>query len=135
MQNPKDLNGVLGCKTLNSSAILVVACHNLQKWHSSSRHQPPTKKTNGHQKKDAKKNSTPWIPCAAENMEVALPSSFFSRFFRHEPRKPWNFPTRVLLDHTSRHAPSRHLLATVTEGSASWARSSVWLLHDAPLRR
>ena len=51
---------MLGCKTLNSSAILVFSCHSLPKWHSSSRHQPPTKKKNGHQKKKGRqKNSTP----------------------------------------------------------------------------
>ena len=47
---------MLGCRTLNSSAILVFSCHSLQKWHSSSRHQPPTKKT-APQKKP-QKNST-----------------------------------------------------------------------------
>ena len=50
---------MLGCKTLNSSAILDFSCHSLQKWHSSSRHQPPTKKNkNGHKKKGHQKNST-----------------------------------------------------------------------------
>ena len=42
---------MLGCKTLNSAEIPAFSCHSLQKWHSSSRHQPPTKKKNGHQEK------------------------------------------------------------------------------------
>ena len=54
LQNPKPQKecwAVLGCKTLNSAEILVFSCHSLQKWHSSSRHQPPTKKKTGTKKK------------------------------------------------------------------------------------
>ena len=49
---------MLGCKTRNSAEILVFSCHSLQKWHSSSRHQPPTKK-NGHQKDKRAPKKTP----------------------------------------------------------------------------
>ena len=53
---------MLGCKTLNSSAILDFSCHSLQKWHSSSRHQPPTRKTKkGTNKKTRHKKTTPPI--------------------------------------------------------------------------
>ena len=42
---------MLGCKTLNSAEIPAFSCHSLQKWHSSSRHQPPTKKKRAPKKK------------------------------------------------------------------------------------
>ena len=40
----------------------IFSCHNLQEWHSSSRHQPPHKKKHVHQKTTQKK--TPPLSCS-----------------------------------------------------------------------
>ena len=73
---------MLGCKTLNSAEIPAFSCHSLQKWHSSSRHQPPTKKTKRAPKKKKKGRQKKLHPFYFTPRSLALEAfrEVFARF-------------------------------------------------------